>query len=50
MTYLDFSKRLKAESEKEKELECKKNKHNCFVCPYEEDCEWEELLNELEDW
>ena len=46
----EFSKWLKSESEKDKAMACNKCKHICDDCPYQEDCEQEELLNSLDEW
>lgn len=46
----DFGKWLKNEVAKEKSKECKKRNGVCYGCSFEEDCEYEELLNSLDEW
>lgn len=46
----DFSKWLKEEADKEKEIACKKNKGNCYDCEFEEDCEHKNIINGLDEW
>lgn len=46
----DFDKWLKYEHEKDKTKVCNQRKGECYGCPYEEDCQYEELLNSIDEW
>lgn len=46
----EFDRWLKNESDKEKEKECKLRDNECYGCPYEDECQEEELMNSLDEW
>lgn len=46
----DTLEKWEIEAQKEKEALCRKYKHECYDCPMEENCEYEDLLNSLEEW
>lgn len=46
----DFDRIMATEAEKEKQKECRKRKGNCYDCPYREDCEYEAIINDLDEW
>lgn len=41
---------LKKEAAKEKAKECKQRNGECDGCSFEKDCEYEEVLNGLDEW
>ena len=46
----EFDEWMKRESEKERNEECRKNKRECSKCKYLENCQYEEMLNSIEEW
>ena len=46
----EFDEWEKRESEKERNKECRKTKHECSKCEYLENCQYEEMLNSIEEW
>ena len=46
----EFDEWMKRESEKERNKECRKNKHECSKCEYLENCQYEYMMNSIEEW
>ena len=46
----DFDRWLQHENDKMQIEECYKRNHRCDGCPYEEECQYDDLMNSLEEW